>query len=222
VGLVYRQKNVEDLRAIGVPRVALIRSAFVPEVDHPMFLTKEDIDRFCSDVVYVGHFERDSRLDFLQALDASGVRLRIFGPDWDRAPRREWLKKYYPIRPLVGEDYRKAIAGSKISICFLSTLNHDTYTRRCFEIPAIGGFLLCQRSRDMEGLFRSGREAAFFSSADELVLQTHLYLGNSALRERIAQAGLRAVWDGGHDIVSRMREVERIIVDEVEKRDHAH
>ena len=137
--------------------------------------------------------------------------LALFGPDWERAPRLPWLDRFQPIRMLTGDDYVRAIAASRIALCFLSTLNRDTYTRRCFEIPAIGTMLLCQRTADMEQLFRPGIEADYFSDANELVEKVRHYLAHPDEQARIAAAGHARVHSAGHDITSRMREVEGIL-----------
>ena len=48
---------------------------------------------------------------------------------------------------------------------FFSRLNRDTYTRRCFEIPAAGTLMLCDYSDHAATLFAPGREADFFRDA---------------------------------------------------------
>ncbi|MCC7538107.1 MAG: glycosyltransferase [Deltaproteobacteria bacterium] len=211
VHMVYRAENVERLRAMGASDVHVVRSAFLPERHRPIALTDEERARFGADVVFVGHFEPDARVEQLEALATSGVDLALFGPDWERAPRLPWLERFQPIRMLTGDDYVRAIAASRIALCFLSTLNRDTYTRRCFEIPAIGTMLLCQRTADMEQLFRPGIEADYFSDANELVEKVRHYLAHPDEQARIAAAGHARVHSAGHDITSRMREVEGIL-----------
>jgi len=73
----------------------------------------------------------------------------------------------------------------------LFRLNNDSYTRRVFEIPAIGTFMLSQRTADMEGLFRPGIETAYFASPDELLNQARRYLADDQGRGKIAAAALR-------------------------------
>ena len=218
VNLAYRPKSVEDLSRFGARDVQLVRSAFLPDRDRPLELSEADHLRLDTDVVFAGHFEPDGRLDFLEALSQGPWRLRLFGPDWEHAPRIDWLDQRRPIEVVRGPGYVKAIQCAKVALCFLSTLNNDTYTRRCFEIPAIGTLLLCQRSADMERLFAPGREADYFGSPAELRAKLELYLGNAPLRARVAAAGHTKVWAAGHDIVSRMREVERALRDGLDRK----
>lgn len=219
VNLAYRHKNVRDLERLGAREVRLVRSAFDPDKDRPIDISEEERLAFSSDVVFVGHFEPDGRLEHLRALSESGVDLKLFGPDWSRAPREPWLARFQPIRPLRGDDYVKAIQCAKIALCFLSTLNHDTYTRRCFEIPAIGTMLLCQRTDDMTSMLAPGVEADYFESPAELCAQVARYLADEAKRRAVAGAGHCRVREGGHDVFSRMKSVERIVRDAIARRE---
>jgi len=105
-----------------------------------------------------------------------------------------------------GEDYVRAINGAKIALVFLSSLNEDTYTTRCFEIPACGTFMLSQRTDDLLTLYEENKEAVFFSSSEELVDKARYYLAHDRERQRIAEAGWRRCITSGYDIYSRMRE----------------
>jgi spore maturation protein CgeB len=114
-----------------------------------------------------------------------------------------------PISTAVGEAYTKAIAAAKVALVFLSKRNRDTYTRRCFEIPAIGTLMLTPRTPDLLSMYRDGEEAAFFSSAAEAVEQVRRFIDDDALRLKVAAAGrVRCVRDG-HDVVSRARQFLR-------------
>jgi len=69
--------------------------------------------------------------------------------------------------PVYGKEYRQALCDAKLGACFLSKWNGDEYTRRVFEIPACGVMLLAERTRTMESLFKEGRDAECFGSAEE-------------------------------------------------------
>ena len=87
-----------------------------------------------------------------------------FGDDNPQAQlsRTRDLADYFgSIQAVRGVEYAKALSGAKMCLAFLSKLNRDTYTRRCFEIPACGRVLLCERTADMQGLLREGDEAVW-------------------------------------------------------------
>lgn len=208
--LAYRYHNLESFRRAGARRVELLRSWFVPERNHPVELSDEDKSRYECDVVFVGHYEPDQRRACLEAVARRGWRLRLFGPgyDWDPAIRRSpELSGQIPVRLVWGENYNRALCGAKIALCFLSKLNRDSYTRRCFEIPATRTMMLAEYTDDLAGLFREGEEAEFFRDPEEMIVKIEHYLGDDARRRAVAEGGYSCVYEDGHDVVSRMRQV---------------
>ncbi len=208
VALAYRQHNMDDFKRHGARCTYLLRSWFVPERNHPVTLNEEDMQAFGSEVVFIGHYENDGRLQLLEQIARAGHRLRLFGhgSDWDPVlMESKWLRSLAPIRLVWGEDYNKALCGAKIALCFFSRLNRDTYTRRCFEIPATGTLLLSEHSDDLATLFAEGREADFFRSGEELLAKLRLYIEDEPRRRRVAAAGMARVHADGHDVKSRMK-----------------
>jgi spore maturation protein CgeB len=139
-----------------------------------------------------------------------GFKLKLFGPgyDWDPIIKDSpELQSQVPVRLMWGDDYNKALCGAKVALCFLSKLNRDTYTRRCFEIPATGTLMLSEYTDDLASLYKTGEEADFFKSRDELIEKLKLYIGNDELRRAVAANGYRRVMGDGHDVVSRMEQV---------------
>lgn len=208
LALAYRHANLEDFSKAGAPRVELLRSWYVPELNHPRALSSHEHARFDCDVVFAGHYEPDMRLACLEEVVKRGWRLRLFGHQegWEGALRSSpVLRHLAPIQAVWGADYNAALCGARIALCFLSKLNRDTYTRRCFEIPASGAMLLSERTADLEGLFHPGEEADYFSSPEELAEKLDLYLRDEGKRVAVAAAGHMKVAAAGHDVASRMR-----------------
>ena len=208
--LAYRPANIVAYRAAGAKRVELLRSWFVPERNHPVKLSVNECLQFETDVVFVGHYEPDQRVECLEEVVRQGFKLKLFGSGYDRnraVRRSELLAPQLPVRAVWGEDYNRALCGAKVALCFLSKLNQDTYTRRCFEIPATGTLLLSEYSSDLIQLFRPGKEADYFRTKDEMIAKIRGYLGNPALCRSVAAAGFQRVWRDGHDVASRMRQV---------------
>jgi spore maturation protein CgeB len=211
----YRHANVEQFLQAGARHTALLRSWFIPERMRPVTLTAKEQKRFGSEVTFIGHYEADGRVEMLKAIVDRQIGLRLLGPgkregsgDWDGAIRAfAQMRHLIPVRPVWNEDYNSALCGAKIALCFLSKLNRDTYTRRCFEIPASGTLMLSEYSPDLATLFKEGVEADFFRSKAELVEKVEYYLTNNEARARVADAGRRRVIADGHDVVSRMREM---------------
>lgn len=201
----YRQHNVAEYLESGAKKVELLMPWFVPSKDKPK-LPCEAIERKF-DVVFIGHFEDDQRVQYLRKISESNFKLGLFGPDWNRAPSFDWLTKYQPVLPLRGDLYRTTLLSSDIALCFLSALNRDTYTRRCFEIPAMGVFMLCQYSSDLAQLFEDGVDAVFFHNPEDMMEKIQYYLHHGDERNQIAANGQSRVVRDKHDIVSRMNYV---------------
>ncbi len=208
--LAYRHHNLDDFLRIGAKRVELLRSWYFPERNHPVTLSAEDRDKYECDVVFIGHYEADERKQQLEELVRQGFNLKLFGPgyDWDPVLKDSpELRSSMPVRLVWGEEYNKALCGAKMALCFLSKLNRDTYTRRCFEIPATGTLMLSEYTDDLATLYREGEEADYFRTKEELIDKVRLYLGNAGLRQTVAANGYRRVMGDGHDVVSRMKQV---------------
>ena len=203
----YRHHNIAEYRNAGARRVELLRSWFVPWRNRSINLSDTDASQFACDVVFVGHFEADQRLEFLEEVVRQGFSLRLFGPEkyWE-APlaNSDVLCHLHPVRMVLGDEYNKALCGAKIALCFLSKLNRDSYTRRCFEIPATKTLMLSEWTEDLASLFSADEEVVFFSSKEEMIRKIRTLLKDEAKRRRIAEAGYRRVTRDGHDVVSRM------------------
>lgn len=210
----YRERNLSELEGAGASAAFLLRSWFNPDVHYPETVEAGETPSFSSDVVFVGHFENDGRLEVLESLAAQGISVKIYGPpyEWDKVLlASSSLRSLAPVRLVWGEDYRRAISSSKIALCFFSKLNRDTYTRRCFEIPACKTVLCSEYSSEMAELFQDNREALLFRDTDELIRKVNEVLADEKKRESIAKLGCERVWADGHDITSRMK----YMIDEV-------
>jgi hypothetical protein len=198
----YRQATTDDARARGMAHVATLLDFYRPWEDYPRPGEPQH------EAVFIGHFEAGFRVDCLSAAARAGLPVRVYShePNWQRGLAADVKRVVGPGRGLYGDAYREKLSRAKVSLCFFSRWNRDVYTRRVFEVPACGGFLLCERSDFMQTLYAEGREAAYFGSPEELVDKLRYYLEHEAERTRIAAAGRARVLSGGHDINSRLRD----------------
>lgn len=204
----YRQINCKEAVEFGASNVSLMMPYFIPWRDRPIVLNQAELLRFAADVIFVGHYEPDGREIRIRALMNSGIQVKIYGASkyWSRDILGDLYDRLEPIQPVEGDDYAKALRGAKICLAFLSKLNRDTYTRRCFEIPACGGLMLAERTKDLTNMFIEDEEACFFSSDEELLDKVRWLLANPSIRERIAASGMNRVWKDGHDVSSRAKQ----------------
>ena len=158
--------------------------------------------------MFIGHYEADGRKELLEDIIKNGIDLKIYGPGWDKVTWNEKLPdNIFPIKAVRGSDYNKALNAAKIALCFFSRLNRDSYTRRCFEIPASGTLLLSEHSEDIESLYQEGKEAGFFRNSNELISKIHLYLSDNNLRTLVANKGRNRAINDGYDVFSRIEKL---------------
>ena len=205
---VFRKKNLVEYQGCGVKRVKELHHFFLPWLHKKIRIPQDHKEQYGSEIVFVGHAEPDARMGFLTALVGAGLPVSVYGGSklWRKYLPARLRSELTPIRPVYGDDYVRTIVGAKICLAFFSRANRDDYTTRVFEIPAMGGFLMCERTPLMQEFYREDVEAAMFSSKEELVEKCGWYLQHDSERQQVATAGRKRCLEDGHDAVSRMRQ----------------
>lgn len=204
----YRPANVTDFLEHGCPSASLLRSFYLRELNHRIQPVEDQ--RFACDVTFIGHWEPDGREAYVRRLlEQDDLDFRLRGTLWERSRIVDAIlaKQGTIPGPVYKSDYNLALNSAKVALVFLSKLNQDTYTRRCFEITACGTFMLSEYSDDLASLFTPGVEAEYFRSADECLEKARFYARAHAERERIATAGYARVQRDGHEALDRARSV---------------
>jgi spore maturation protein CgeB len=135
-------------------------------------------------LVFVGHWQPHTE-EHLAALRERGLPIEVWGHNWRKA-QHEYFRE---AQPLAYAGYVRLVARAEIALCFLSHANRNESTGRSFEIPALGVFMLGERTAEHDYLYGDGVGAAFFSSPAELVDRACYYLERPAERQRLAAAG---------------------------------
>lgn len=163
--------------------------------------------RYACDVIFIGHYEDDGRDAAIKLLVKRGVDVKVFGTGWEASPCYNYLtEKLGPIVPVYA-DYNLALGSAKMALVFLSKLNNDTYTRRCFEIPATGTTMVSEFSPDVASMFKPNEEAVFFHTPADLLAQVRALLANPERLKAIGKAGRARLLKDGHEVTDRARQV---------------
>ena len=182
----------------------MLRSYYTKERN---FLINEDKDLRDHDVIFIGHFENDGRDDMLLSLLKLNYNVKVFGTGWNKSIKYEELVELNgPIHP-VYDDYNLLLNSTKIALVFLSKLNRDTYTRRCFEIPAAGALMISEYTDDLNNLFSEGTDCDYFRNESELLKKVKFYLENKHILKEVANRGHKRVLSDGHEVIDRVEEV---------------
>lgn len=200
---VYRHKNIDDLAKLGYKNVSLLRSYYIADNNYP----DKKSNKYSHDIIFVGHWENDSRDEYIKVLLDRRFNVGLYGTDWHRSKYydvfRRRMGNIIPLR----EDYNLALSSAKIALVFLSKKNHDTYTRRSFEIPAAKTFMLSEYTDDMNSMFQEGKEAQYFRNKQELIDKAQCYLEHDTERQKIAQAGHERLLRDGHEVTDRAKQI---------------
>ena len=203
VHVITNPLNASFLRRRGAKRIVMTRFGFDPEVHRPPSLSAGDLERYGSEAVFVGHWEPSTERMIL-ALRKAKIEVRVWGRRWSQARS---LGDRVRIRSVPAGEYIKVLSCAKLCLCFLSRWNHNQAAGRTFEIPAVGGFLLAERTSEHASYFEEGREAEFFGSEEELIAKAREYRADDAKRGAVARAGHHRCMNSAYTHHDRVRQL---------------
>ena len=201
---VQRVINVKELKQYGAGRVEICYRSFDPSFHRRIDMSA--YGDFICDVGFIGTCE-EPREEYIAFLIDHGIQVEVTGNDWPGGKRWKTIEPFYKGPSVYGEDYIRRINGMGIALHFLRHSNRDEQDSRTFEIPACGAFMLAERSDLHMKLFEEGREAAFFSSKEELLEKVRYYLQHHKERKEIADAGMAKCHTAGYSHEARLRDV---------------
>jgi spore maturation protein CgeB len=204
--VVVREENVAEAERLGAKDVMRVyRSS--DEIAHaPRVLSGAEAERWRADVLFLGTWFPE-RGPFLADLVKLGVPLTIRGANWKKAPEWPVLQAYFKGGHLQGDEYALALQCAKLSLGLLSKGNRDLHTTRSLEIPALGGLLCAERTREHLDMYVDGQEALFWSSTEECAAVCREALADEERRRRIVAAGHARSLDNGHHNERVMRAI---------------
>lgn len=199
-----RRSNLRDLAALGCPRVEYLPFGYDPELHFPdPAEDEEERTALAADVVFVGGADRD-RIPFLRALLASGLDVAVYGSYWERyrATRRHTRGQTDPAR------IRRATTTAKVSLCLVRRANRDGHVMRSFEIPASGGCMLAEDTREHRDIFGPHGEAVlYFRDPRDAVEQARRLVRSPEMAKRLADEAGALVRGGGNTYAARLRTI---------------
>ena len=210
-----RQSTADRAPDFGAKRVLRV-NFFADELLHrPHPPTPEEQALYGSPVSFVGTWFPE-RGPFMETLLKRGVPLKIIGHRWDRASNFASLNHAVVPGYLNSQQYSAAVRSSKIAIAMLSKGNEDLQTSRSSEIPAMGVALCAERTSEHLEMYEEGKEAVFWSSAQECADICLSLLADPPRLQQLAAAGRERVLRNDNWTESTM---DRILTSAVASRD---
>jgi hypothetical protein len=194
-------------REFGICNASFMPHAYDPETHMLAALDARDRERYRCEASFIGTWTPKKERLLAQVRGAlPGLHLKIWGNQWERASST--LDGVVMRQAVQGTEYAKAIRASAISIAILvgrrpDSDSGDVTTARTFEIPAVGGFMLHERTEEAQSFFEEGRECVMFTEGDELAAKISHYLAHPAERLRIAEAGHRRCMTSDYSVDAR-------------------
>jgi spore maturation protein CgeB len=162
------------------------------QLHRPIPLSEKDHEDYACDVSFIGTYSPRKEPILKRLVQTMPeLKVKIWGSSWLRYNRSAELRPYIQGEALLGDRYVKAILASRINLAIMGITESfkDETTTRTYEIPACGGFMLHERTAEVQELFVEGKEIECFDSTTELVKKIQHYLAHPEEREAIARAG---------------------------------
>lgn len=168
------------------------------------------------DICYVGNASPYKLKWLTSVAEAFPDRsIAIFGGGWEKMAHGTALAPFVIGKAPHGDFYSRVVAASRINLALHFGPDgkmgwQDNVSRRTFEIPASGGFMLHIDNEEIRGLYDVPSEIDTFADADELCGKIAYYLERPELRRAmIERAHARCVPAHGH--IVRAAEVADLV-----------
>lgn len=143
-----------------------------------------------NDIVFVGTWMKEQRGPFVAELIRRQVPLSIWGDRWQKA--REWpIIRPHWRGPGVYEQagYAEIIRSARICLGLVNKTSGNLHTDRSIQIPSLGSLLCAERTSEHLSLYEEGKEAVFWSDAEECAELCMELLNDEPRRAEIARRG---------------------------------
>jgi spore maturation protein CgeB len=196
--------NVSELKKIGAKHVFFHNKVFSKKIHHPIINVNS---KYKHDVLFIGSLEKE-RFDSMNFLAINGIQVHLYTDGFGNNNFRKHHSNLVMHKGgLYGDLYAEAISNSKVTLCFLRKINRDVQTSRSLEIPACGGCMVGERTKEHLQLFKEGEEAIFFDNDFELLEKVKFILSHDRLRKDIVKKALLRCKESNYsydDLVNKM------------------
>ena len=153
-----------------------------------------------ADVMLAGGADSE-RVAWVAPLARAGFSVALYGGYWRRYGATRASARGF----LDAQGLREATATARVCLGLVRRANRDGHAMRTFEVPAMGGCLLAERTSDHERLFGTeGENVLYAETPAEAVSKVRWLLTNPSERDRLARAAHAVVTGGRHTYADRL------------------
>ena len=210
IHFVAREVNVPEYYHDGAKKVYIYDRSFDPDIHKPIELNEEEKKKYSCKVGFIGSWAKDREKSIAFLID-NKIDVVIWGNDWEKGKYWRKIKEHYRGPGLNGIEYAKAINGMEIALHYLRKENRDEQDNRTFEIPACGTFMLAEKTKKHEELFKDGEETVLFKDDPDLLNKVKYYLNNDLERKNIAKSAFLRSVNSGYTHKERLKKLLEII-----------
>lgn len=171
-------------------------------------ISRFDQARYACDLGFVGRLypNRVKLFEYLTSYD-----LKIFGPKMPETSISPQLAKKVVAKSISLKEKRKFYKLAKISLDFQSDALHiNSPNIRPLEIAACGGFPLVGYKKDLELMFKVGKEIICFKDEKELIQKINYYLHHPKQRQIISEHCRKKILKA-HTFAIRLKQMLKMI-----------
>jgi hypothetical protein len=201
--LTTRRANITNFTGIGCGDVHYLPFGY----DEWLTCRAIVLDGPAPDVLFVGGADRD-RIAFMTEFLRIGPRVTIVGAYWGRFRSA----RPYALGQRPPEALCALTAAAKVNLCLVRRANRDGHVMRSFEIAALGGCMLAEKTAEHQDIFGADGEAVvYFRTAREAAERARLLLADPAERVRLSQAVRARILTGGHSYRDRLVSILEVV-----------
>ena len=194
---IWSRSIADKLRADGHKKVVYLPFGYDTTYHVPNGQTSQAAP---ASISFIGTWDRE-RETVLATL--AGYNVRIYGSNWKRAARTFPLRSGLAHRVVFGQEIASITASSAICLNLLRPQNRGSHNMRTFEIPAMGGLTLTNRTEEQQEFFPEGDACYMYEGVTELKEKIEHILVNKPEAELIRAKGMELV--EAHSYTNRVR-----------------
>ena len=127
------------------------------------------------------------RLNFLKKIKKN---ISIHGNGWNKSIIRN-VRQHTFYKSIFGIELSQVVSKSLVSLNILRKQDRESHNMKTFEIPAMGGLMLAERSLEQNFFFPEGKACFMYKNYKELIKKIEFIIANNEIASKIRKEGIK-------------------------------